>query len=365
MLIHGLIVPQPFLPVRSEKSIGHGKITNCMPEAAFEEKINPPRMIPSLVEGFNIITQRVFIILFPVGMDLLFWYGPLVRVKDLLLPIINEATEVSATAYGAEGQAIVAASIEMWTSLLERLNMLFVLRTFPVGVPSLMISQGSIGNPLGNPRIFEISSFHNAFGMMALLWIAGIFLGSMYYEVVTCGVMHCKEAIRFRNLIPAVGQSVLLSVILFLAVILLGVPLIFLISAATLFFPTLGMLPFTIAGILLIWTLLPLVFSPHGIFSQQMRAPQSMAASVRLVRPLMTHVGVFLILIIVLSYGLDSLWSTPPAESWMLLVGILGHGFISSGLLAASFVYYRDGVSWFNKQLRERENPVQPVISSQ
>jgi len=51
-------------------------------------------------------------------------------------------------------------------------------------------------------------------------------------------------------------------------------------------------------------------------------------------------------LTIVISQLMDMLWRVPPTESWMMGVGILGHAFISTSLLAASFIYYRDLNTW-------------------
>jgi hypothetical protein len=47
-----------------------------------------------------------------------------------------------------------------------------------------------------------------------------------------------------------------------------------------------------------------------------------------------------------MSYGLNFLWNIPPSGSWMTLVGIAGHAFVTTALLAASFVYYRDMQVW-------------------
>jgi hypothetical protein len=43
---------------------------------------------------------------------------------------------------------------------------------------------------------------------------------------------------------------------------------------------------------------------------------------------------------------LNFLWNTPSLASWWMLVGITGHAFISTALLASSFVYYRDINVW-------------------
>jgi hypothetical protein len=44
--------------------------------------------------------------------------------------------------------------------------------------------------------------------------------------------------------------------------------------------------------------------------------------------------------------GQSLLWRTPPDTSWMTLVGIFGNAFINTALLAASFIYYRNGLSY-------------------
>jgi hypothetical protein len=40
------------------------------------------------------------------------------------------------------------------------------------------------------------------------------------------------------------------------------------------------------------------------------------------------------------------LWRIPPADSWLTLLGIFGNAFVSTALLAASFIYYRDLNVW-------------------
>ena len=56
-------------------------------------------------------------------------------------------------------------------------------------------------------------------------------------------------------------------------------------------------------------------------------------------------------IILGLSAGLNFLWSLPDADSWMLLVGVAGHALVTSGLLAATFVYYQDRYRYWS-QLR-------------
>ncbi len=322
-------------------------------------KLKPPRLIPSLVEGFNAVASRIYLIFFPIAIDLFLWFGPLVRVKDLLMPVMLRTAELSGEAYGEQGAEIIKSSNELWAALLDEFNLLFGIRSYPIGVPSLMISQGAQHNPLGALRIFEVASFEQAFYLVVGLSIAGVILGSLYFFLVARAASKMSEPFSFSGFFRSIGQSMLLSLILIAILILLGFPVMCLISSLVYILPGLGMLPFVVMGLALVWIGLPLWFSPHGIFIGNMNASQSIVTSFKLVRSMMAGSGMFLIVVIMLSNGLDSLWSTPGVGSWMLLIGIFGHGFISSGLLASTFVFYREGLKWLSDVLREKQAAVQ------
>jgi hypothetical protein len=74
--------------------------------------------------------------------------------------------------------------------------------------------------------------------------------------------------------------------------------------------------------------------------------------------------GLFVLSAFVLRRGLNYLWSVPPENSWMMVVGIAGHAFISTALLAASFVYYRDINAWV-QTVSERVKQKQTVPGRQ
>jgi len=320
-----------------------------------EEKISPPRIIPSLVEGFNAIAGRVYLVLFPILIDLFLWFGPLVRVKNLLLPTLMRASELSADAYGEGAGAIIENTNQLWTALLEGFNLLFVLRTYPVGIPSLMISQEHLTNPLGSPLILEMTSARGAIFLVIFLTLIGIVLGSLYFSLIARSTDKKISALDLPVFLRLTGQSTMLTILLILFLTILGLPAMCFISSIMLFLPSLGTLPFMIFGLMMVWVMLPLVFTPHGIFMGEMKTPRSIVTSIKFVRASMAGTGIFFILVILIGYGLDMLWSTPGTESWMMLVGILGHGFISSGLLAASFVFYRDGLAWLSETIRSKE----------
>ena len=69
----------------------------------------------------------------------------------------------------------------------------------------------------------------------------------------------------------------------------------------------------------------------------------------------------FVFIIFILTTGLNYLWSVPQSNSWMTLIGIAGHAFITTALLAASFVYYRDMNVWLQtvfEKLQQKDTPL-------
>ncbi len=317
-----------------------------MSDVPIETKVVPPRLIPSLVEFFNAVASHIYIILFPVLLDLLLWFGPLVRIKELLLPVILNASELSASAYGEDSQLFLDTVNEVWTTILEQFNLLFGLRTYPVGIPSLLLNKGVTQNPLGPVQIIEMQSTNTVFWVVVGLSLIGLILGCLYYALIANITSSSEKPFNFNQLTKQIVQCLVLSFILFSALLVLSIPAVCMISSVVLFLPSLGSIPLAIFGVILVWVLLPLVFSPHGIFANQYKATISIANSVKLVRPLMSFTGMFFIVLIILGYGLDFLWSTPETDSWMLLVGIIGHAFISSGLIASTFAYYNKGMKW-------------------
>jgi hypothetical protein len=90
----------------------------------------------------------------------------------------------------------------------------------------------------------------------------------------------------------------------------------------------------------------PLFFTPHGIFVRRQNAFGSIMSSLRMSRFTLPTSSMFVLCVFLLSRGLDYLWLVPPKNSWLTVVGIAGHSFISTTLLSASFIYYRDMTNW-------------------
>jgi hypothetical protein len=238
-----------------------------------------------------------------------------------------------------------------WMQFAERFNLVSLLRTLPVGIPSLMVLRSPLNSPVGNPWMLEASSIA-AVGIIALLLIlVGITLGTLFFSIVsqtaTIGKLHWITA--FNQWPWAILQVFLLS--LFFVGLLLAISVPMSCFFSVLFLSGLGLervsfILLLIFGGLVLWWLLPLVFSPHGIFINQRTMWASVRDSFRLTRHTMPTTALLILSCFIINEGLNYIWKIPSENSWFTIIGILGHSFVATSLLAASFIYYRDADSW-------------------
>ena len=301
----------------------------------------PPRLIPTLLSGFDAVATHILVIVFPVAFDVFLWLGPHLRLKQLLQPMINQMPSLFTPALGIS-QADLNTVQGAWTDFASQFNLFSLLRTYPIGVSSLLSLKLNTQTPLGSPFYLEANSAAILFGWWLLLAVAGWLLGGLYYRWVS--------GISLRQPLQPLGaslkQTVFLSIIWMGLLIVIGIPILILFTVITLISTTLGQIALFLFALVALWLVMPIFFSAHGIFTLQQDAFHAILNSLRMVRFTLPNTGLFLMTFVLISQGLDFLWRTPSASSWLTLVGIAGHAFISTSLLAASFIYYRDINVW-------------------
>jgi len=300
----------------------------------------PPGLIASFTKGFDTIANNVTVIVFPVILDLFLWLGPHLRLKQLLEPLIAQFSSLAAP---ASSVALDPAQVQqVWTQFLDQFNLFSLLRTFPVGITSLMSGRMPIQTPFGAPVDLETGSFLSVMGWWLLLAICGWIIGGLYFHWVSAVALKPPK----RSLLQSLMQTILLSVIWLSILFIFGLPVFLIFSVLALISPLLAEAALLIFALLSLWLALPVFFSPHGIFTYQQNAWMAILNSLRMVRFTLPASGMFLFSTIIISQGLDFLWRTPPEDSWLTLIGIAGHAFISTAILATSFIYYRDVNAW-------------------
>ncbi|MEW5829183.1 MAG: hypothetical protein AB1846_09870 [Chloroflexota bacterium] len=312
----------------------------------------PPGLIASLTAGFEAIASHVWVILLPVLLDVYFWLGPRLSLEKLVAPQIAKLPEMMDLLITGQPELLpavpfsqerLAVEIAFLNEAFAHFNLFRSLRTLPVGISSLMAGRMPTLNPLGNLQVIDVASPETAFAWVLGLTLLGWIGGGLYYSQVAAIL---PSQTGPRPFVRDVIQTVLLSGIWTGLMIAASVPLFVMLWVIMLISPALTQLVLLIGLFLLSWLVLPVFFSPHGIFTRQETALESIRSSLRMVRFTLPTSTLFVMSIFILSQGLNLLWSVPDEASWMSLVGILGHAFVTTALLAASFIYYQDISAW-------------------
>ena len=305
----------------------------------------PPGVFSSLRAGFDIVTNHVVLIFIPLCLDLFLWLAPRLSVSELLSPYFNLVF--------AQAQKSIATSdqesfIQTQAMIMERLQIQLVQFVLQGAIlPGRDLQSG--GSVSANSDPIRTSNCCDYFISVGLAWLAAIFtligwiIGGVYFRQVARSIMGKGEGRdRFWT---AIFQTILLSTVLLVGFMIIFVPLSIILSLFTLISPAVANAAVLILLFLSFWLVVPLFFSPHGIFVRGQNAFYSIYSSLRMTRFSLPSSGMF-VLSVSSSSGLNILWSAPKSNSWLALVGFAGHAFVTTVLLAASFVFYRDMNNW-------------------
>ena len=305
----------------------------------------PPGVIGSLRAGFDAIASHLPVIIVPLALDLFLWLGPRLHVDRLFQPIFDEMSRYARlSGYPAADLSTFQKNSALILEELGQFNMLNALRTFPIGVFSLMSGARPNQTPLGSPEVLQIDSVLNLLGWMVLLTFIGWMCGGLFFRWVSL-VVDSSQSLENRIGQPLL-QTMLMSIMYFILAILLGTPVLIVVALVMTASPMLAQGLLLVLGLLSMWLVVPVFFSPHGIFLRQQNAFSSIYSSLRMARFTMPTSSLFVLSVLLIAYGLNFLWNIPSSDSWMALVGIAGHAFVTTSLLAASFIYYRDMQAW-------------------
>ena len=321
----------------------------------------PPTYLDAFKNGFNSVANHVYIILFPIILDLFFLFGPQFRIGKLLAPSYNELLQVSQSPEAK--QLSLTDQTQFFNALkdyISRINLLSMLSTFPIGIPSI-IFPGVRENPLGTPIEINLSSFLPTFGLIILFYLAGIALGVIYFSTMASLGNENNQSPSIKTFFWQYFQNLTFSIWLIMMVCIIIIPVIFLINLLQLLSPVASQILFFGFLFLLLWLGFPLVFTPHGVFAYNQNILAAAFTSYRMVRSALPSAGLFMSMVILLYLVSLELWVMPPDNSWFILAGIIGHAFLFSGLFASTLYYYRGSINWMREIIKRNTLPTQPA----
>jgi hypothetical protein len=319
-----------------------------------DSKFEKPSIIQALLSGFNTIANKPDLILIPIALDLFLWFGPAWRVDRLFAPFVKSITEMPGAGTG-DLLPIFENYQMILQDILKNFNLAVSLRTLPIGVPSLMASKPSFLNPIGHPMTFSLNSSSQFLGIWLFFILSGYFLGSLYFLNISKQIIGFNQD-KFKSLLKSFSQIVLMPVLLLIIMVILSIPLIFLVTLVSIISPAIGQFIVTLTLVFIMWAIMPLIFTPHGIFLYKQNLMAAMITSIKVVRLSMGKTIWFIFFSYLMIEGLNYLWRSPNVDNWFLMVGILGHAFIVSAVIAASFHYFIDATKFsqsvINQNLR-------------
>lgn len=307
----------------------------------------PPGVIGSLRAGFDAVASHVGLIILPLALDVILWLGPRFSVDGLLRPFVRYIFMQARRGVTASEVDRLLEAQTVFLGNLENFNLLSLVskfRAFPIGVSSLIAQTMPVNTPFGEQTIMQISSTPLFITLVFVLMFVGWICGGLYFRWVSGITLGQDEA--GIGALRAMIQTLILSVCWLVGLVAVLIPVTIVLTLLALISPFLANGAIFVILLFSFWVIVPLFFMPHGIFARRQNAFYSMLSGLRLARFTFPTSGMFVLSALILSQGMNYLWSVPSDDSWMTLIGIAGHAFISTTILAASFVYYRDMNAW-------------------
>ncbi len=310
-------------------------------EVSREENLPPPPgIINSIKAGFDAIAMHITAIIFPLLLNLFMWLGPRLRMDALFDSVKNDAVAIWKS--GGISPADIQRALDWYTTTIPNINLFWLLHTIPIGISSLSFPQES-QTPLGTPTILQVGAF-SLFGWILLLNLIGWIGGGLYFRTVAR--LTIDNDAQFVGAPRAIIQTIFLSILWGILITIITIPLVLVLAVVIQFSQALANLLVLFFSIASMWVIVPLFFWSHGVFVKRQNVFTSMLSSLQMMRFTLPTSSMFVLTVFLLAFGLNYLWNIPPKNSWMTLIGIFGHSFVTTALLASSFIYYRDMTIW-------------------
>lgn len=302
----------------------------------------PIGVFAALARGFDRIAARPVLILPSLVLDGLLWLGPHLSVEGLFRSAAAALiVPLSADPSWQEGantlrQALLQAG--------ARSNLLSLLSTFPVGVPSLMAGSMPPGSPLGSPLTLQVQGIGFILLSWVLLTVLGLGLGAAFHRAVARPLPATEmHASAWRLWLGILGLAALIDA----GLAVIGTGTIVAASIVALLVPLLGIGVLFIGFSLAFWAAIYLMFTPHGMVRHHLGVFRAMRESVDLVRWNLVGTTGLLAVLLAVDRLAGLVWLMPDPATWYAALAVLGHSFVSAMLVAASYAFYAGRREWW------------------
>ena len=303
-----------------------------------ENKKTLPGVLATISAGFDVITKHLWLILIPVLLDVFYWLGPRLRFQVLIEQFL-EMLPAEAEQFDLAAQiASIGPQTNLFTTLTVQL----------IGVPALMVGLAPRETPVAT-QIIELDSWSTWFSLFMIFSIVGLLLTAIYYTLIASVISKESSATELISTSNWLRKSVsswvrligLLLIFLIIAIILY-MPLIVIGSLLFMINATLGSIALLIGPFMMIWVIIILSLAPFGIILNGRPLLRAIMESARLVQAHLPSLIYLLLTVFIIGAVLDWILLAVENGTWLSMVNIIGHAFVSTALVATVFIYYRD-----------------------
>jgi hypothetical protein len=312
-----------------------------------EDKLSTlPGVFSTLSAGFELTTRYLWLMIIPAGLDFFLWIGPRLSFRPLVETLVAQLP--------AEASPMLPATM---LEAIRGINYFTYLSVPLLGVPALMAGQSPELIP-ARPAIIERAGMGEWFGYLTLLTLGGLLLTAIYYCLIAYALRRKGAAAagtssdfgmgRFARrvgrtwlrLIGLAALSVALALVIVLPVSLLA-GFLSLLSQAIAAFVILG------AVLLLIWIMMFFSYTPQGMTLNPRAFLPAVGESVRLFRDALPASLGLLVIVTLARRLLSFILLSADSGTWVTGINLLAHAYISTALIVALFIFYRDRYTAF------------------
>jgi len=315
----------------------------------------PTGLIDTLQAGFNAVNRNVWLLIFPIAIDLFLWWGPQPTAGPMLerwLSQIPPAQLSTSLGPGFEESRRGAVDSLRRGEGAARYNLLAFLAPPLMGVP-VFLSPPIAGLPQtrGEGPLLPLDSPASVLAVVLASIVLGLMLSTLFYGLLAQGVREGRAGLA--RFLPDFAQLTVWVVALFLlmiaAIVFATGPFVALFVATQTMGPqsVAAAVASVMAAILVgvaLWAFIYLFFTPHAVYVSKVAPFVAIQNSILVVRyNFWSSVGLILLMLLI-SEGLHVLWQqlAVNARTAGVAMSIVGHIYISAGLAAAGMTYYKE-----------------------
>ena len=309
-------------------------------------------VIDTLAAGFQTVARRPLLIALLLLLDLFLWLGPqlsIAPVVDQLGRLYQEAVSAEPTVF--DRLNVDAEQRSTWDrqaqDVLDGLKAINLFGLLAWQMPSL-IHLGPVTRP-GVPDAGQVTI--PTVGRLVIASLGLMLVGLVWTSAYNGAIAQYVRGDRFDrsfyfdrlgvNWLRLLGFYALIA----LAGVVIGLPVLFLAGLLNLIAPALGAVLALVFWSIAAWVVFFLLFFVgDAIFVGDLNPWPAIRSSVSLVqRHFWGSLGLIL-LIWLIAFGTVLVWNYFRAQPFLFPIALAGNAFISSGLTAASMIFYRDRV---------------------